>query len=354
MNPVTKSSLHTAETFFASTLLAAALLAPTSCGSAEDSKPDPFQATPEVEGSNVATGGDAVGSTATGSGTGTGTGTAQEEETYQGGDDKIAVTCPRYPVVLHHGFMGGSKAGGFVGAKAHFQALGCPMLETEVAAVQTSEYRAAQLKTQIEAYLRATGAPKVHIIAHSQGGLDARYAISVLGLAPHVASLSTLSTPHQGTPLADLALKRSGPLATKALSAMLNFMGKAINTQTPDPDAMAAAQSMTVEYMTKIFNPKVPDVPGVLYQSWSAVSGRGTGDQLKTMMVLAHGVLTFSAGANDGVVPESSSRWGKSRGTLQADHIDLIGMHMMDDAGSPFKVLPFLDGVLNEFSAQGL
>jgi triacylglycerol esterase/lipase EstA (alpha/beta hydrolase family) len=35
------------------------------------------------------------------------------------------------------------------------------------------------------------------------GGLDARYAISLLGLARRVASLTTIGTPHRGTPVGD-------------------------------------------------------------------------------------------------------------------------------------------------------
>lgn len=46
---------------------------------------------------------------------------------------------------------------------------------------------------------------RLNIIAHSMGGLDARYyAISWLGLAERVASLTTIGIPHLGTPLADL------------------------------------------------------------------------------------------------------------------------------------------------------
>jgi triacylglycerol lipase len=44
---------------------------------------------------------------------------------------------------------------------------------------------------------------RVNVIAHSMGGLDARYAISRLGLDARVASLTTIGTPHRGTPIAD-------------------------------------------------------------------------------------------------------------------------------------------------------
>ena len=44
------------------------------------------------------------------------------------------------------------------------------------------EGNAAQLKKTIEAVLRQTGAEKVNIIAHSKGGLEARYLISTMGM----------------------------------------------------------------------------------------------------------------------------------------------------------------------------
>ena len=57
---------------------------------------------------------------------------------------------------------------------------------------------AAELKARVEAVLAETGAEKINLIAHSKGGLDSRYAISRLGLAPYIASLTTINTPHRG------------------------------------------------------------------------------------------------------------------------------------------------------------
>lgn len=65
------------------------------------------------------------------------------------------------------------------------------------------EGNAAQLKKTIEAVLRQTGAEKVNIIAHSKGGLEARYLISTMGMADKVASLTTISTPHNGSVTVD-------------------------------------------------------------------------------------------------------------------------------------------------------
>lgn len=261
--------------------------------------------------------------------------------------------CPKYPMVFHHGFMGGAAIGGFKDVEAHFRQRHCKVYVTEVAAVQTSAYRGAQLKERIETILAASGAEKVHIIAHSQGGLDARYAISVLGLGDRVASLSMLGTPNHGTRLADMALSSSGPVAKKALSALLNMMGKTVNSNTPDPDTLAAVESLSVAYVDGPFNHDVKDVDGVVYQSWAGVSGGTSGDQTKTLLLLSQGLLSLSDGPNDGVVPEISAKWGNFRDTVAADHMDLIGYQMFD-VGSPFKHLDFLDTLASELVTKGL
>ena len=59
--------------------------------------------------------------------------------------------------------------------------------------------RAAELRAQI---LRWTDGP-VNLVAHSMGGLDARYLITHLNMAEQVRSLTTVSTPHRGTYLVD-------------------------------------------------------------------------------------------------------------------------------------------------------
>src|SRR5207245_6473457 len=72
-------------------------------------------------------------------------------------------------------------------------------INTKVTPTSVVVLRAAQFREQI---LRWTGEP-VNLIAHSMGGLDARYMITHLGMAEHVRSLTTVSTPHRGTYLVD-------------------------------------------------------------------------------------------------------------------------------------------------------
>lgn len=63
---------------------------------------------------------------------------------------------------------------------------------------------AAQLACHVDRALAATGAPKVHIVAHSMGGLLTRYAIRNLGLDGKVDKVITLGSPHLGSKLAGM------------------------------------------------------------------------------------------------------------------------------------------------------
>ena len=62
----------------------------------------------------------------------------------------------------------------------------------------TVEECGKELDARIRQICRDHGVDKVNIVAHSKGGLDSRYAISMLGTHEYVASLTTINTPHRG------------------------------------------------------------------------------------------------------------------------------------------------------------
>ncbi len=110
-------------------------------------------------------------------------------------------------IVLAHGFPGFAKFGRltyFRDVAAFLEdELGVKVLTPDVGPFGLIEERALKLKEAIEAE-----SDRVHIIAHSAGGIDARYLISPEGLelADRVASVTTVSTPHQGASIAEAAL----------------------------------------------------------------------------------------------------------------------------------------------------
>ena len=71
-------------------------------------------------------------------------------------------------------------------------------------AVRTKDIRtaAAQLAEEIETIVEETGYERIHIVAHSLGGVIARYYLTRLGGDDRVHTLVTLGAPHRGTLLA--------------------------------------------------------------------------------------------------------------------------------------------------------
>ncbi|MET0556706.1 MAG: choice-of-anchor D domain-containing protein [Vicinamibacteria bacterium] len=82
---------------------------------------------------------------------------------------------------------------------------------------------AAAMQTTIPGIVRSFGVDSVHLVTHSKGGLDARLWLSINAAANaagttavpggfRVLSVTTLGTPHRGSPLADLAVAVGGGL----------------------------------------------------------------------------------------------------------------------------------------------
>jgi len=101
------------------------------------------------------------------------------------------------PVVLVHG-LGGNR-GTWLPLKLFLRMNGHRRVYAFGYEDGTIEDHAKDLKLFVEKVLQATGESKADIVAHSLGGIIARYAIQRLGLADSVRTLITLAAPHQGT-----------------------------------------------------------------------------------------------------------------------------------------------------------
>jgi len=68
------------------------------------------------------------------------------------------------------------------------------------------ETHANELRSQLLTAATEFGASTVHLVCHSQGGLDARYYLRAYATSdqPHITSVTFLSTPHGGSALADI------------------------------------------------------------------------------------------------------------------------------------------------------
>ncbi len=216
------------------------------------------------------------------------------------------------PVILVHGLFGfdrigvpGARFDYFRGIAKHLDSLGCHAHAVRLPMASSVPARAAQLVAAIEALPH----DRIDLIAHSLGGLDARYALAKLGLAKRVRSLVTIGTPHRGSPIADLMLK--GPLDWPRRLA--KTVGLPVH----------ALEWLSSESLAR-FNAEITDVPGVRYGC--VVGGmRQATTPVPLPLIAAHAYLKKVSGANDGLVPLSSQYWGETLAEIEADHFAQVG-----------------------------
>ena len=217
----------------------------------------------------------------------------------------------KYPIVLAAGwgdwrpFLGVEY---FYNVRQYLEFRGFVMDEPHVSAVNSIAHRAQELKSAI---LTRFPSQKVNIIAHSMGGLDARYMITHLDMADHVASLTMISTPNRGTSICDVAVGLLPGLTEEIIDFLLNIIGL-------DWDGVT---QLTMDYVRNEFNPSTPDSPEVSYFSYPA-----NGLYLMNPLMLPSAALIFLfEGVNDGLCSVNSATWGLVLDTLDADHLDEIG-----------------------------
>jgi triacylglycerol lipase len=225
----------------------------------------------------------------------------------------MTVPVLRDPIVLIHGllgydefrFAGRTLAEYFRGIASHLRAAGNRVLVPRLSPTRGIAERAEQLKQFLN---RETPGQSVHLIAHSMGGLDSRYLITHLNMAERVHSLTTIGTPHRGSPVADWGLRR---LELFVQPWLLTF-------GTP----AQAFRDLTTS-ACRAFNERTPDSPHVRYFS---VAGQCERFWCRPAWWPSFGVVERAEGANDGVVSVKSATYGESLTVWEGDHLNLINM----------------------------
>ena len=257
----------------------------------------------------------------------------------------------RHPVVLMHGFglLAFLARGGHLHEEAmHLRLHGIAAFAPNVTPYHVIPQRASMWKKHLEIILKQTAAGKVNLIAHSMGGLDARYLVSKLDMADRVASLTTISTPHRGSSLALMALKQPEKLRDLVRNAA-NWVGE--NVMEVESDFHAAVESLTPRAVTTGFNRDVPDVDGVYYASWAGSAGKGALNSINPVFRPLNSWLYGREGINDGIVSVESAKWGDFRGEIEADHLQQVGVDVL--AGSSFSSKEFLTSLVADLSERG-
>ncbi len=238
----------------------------------------------------------------------------------------------RYPIVLAHGIArfdelarrlvpGWGNAGDeyhyFKRIRTALENAGYTVFHSNVPFARSVDARASKLREQVLVIARDYG--RVHIIAHSMGGLDARHMLFNDGrgdadrVTDKVASLSTISAPHHGTSLADVGVERFGRLIERLPNVKESLAGFFDLTRARCEAFNARAEAFERNN-------------DVLYQTFAGVQT----DAARVFFVLRrfHSVITEEEGPNDGVVSLKSAKWREALFVgppLEADHLNQLG-----------------------------
>lgn len=258
------------------------------------------------------------------------------------GCDRVAT---RYPIVLMHG-MAGTDAffdvlEYYLDVTPALEAAGHQVLVEAVDPFQPTTVRAAAWEVHLTQFFALGTARRVNLVGHSQGGLDARYVASLLDPDQRVRSITTVATPHRGAVIADLGYGLLG--GVDVVEDILDFAFDelaALYGITDDQDFVAQVDNLT-SATAAAFNADVRDREDVAYYSWAGASCQlldllcqadHGGEVVTPLLSFTHLVTLLIEGDNDGLVSVESSKWGTFRGTVDADHLDEVGLLFGTDA----------------------
>ncbi len=249
---------------------------------------------------------------------------------------------PRHPVVFCHGMLAMTmlrmqvpeEANYFTHLRPFLRERGIEALYPSVEPTGGVAARAEQLRDLIRHW---TDEP-INLIAHSMGGLDARFLITHLGMADRVASLTTIAAPHHGTTIADwfcLNFRQRVPL-------LLTLEAFGINV-----DGFRDCRTD----VCRTFNERTPNVPGVRYFSYTASV---PSSRVSPLLRRAWNILTPAEGANDGLVSVRSAVWGQVLGTLSVDHFAQTPDGLFVRPGETFDAVNFYSHLIEDLAHRGL
>jgi len=258
----------------------------------------------------------------------------------------------KYPIILVHGAA--IKDIAFIKSFGKIDKIliknGYVVYKSKVDAFGTIESNAATLKKELLKIIEETGCEKINIVAHSKGGLDSKYVIEELGMENYVASLTTLCTPHKGSPIASGFLKLPRWLL-HIMAFFINFFYRLCGDKHPDAlrlcEELDRIESIEKEalkvnadiycqsYSTEMPNPKEDFIMGI---PW----------------VVSH---VFERGVkSDGLVPQDSTEFGDYKGVAiegaNISHSEIIDLTM--NRKKKEKIYAFYSQLCKSLEDQGL
>ena len=259
----------------------------------------------------------------------------------------------RYPLILVHGlamkdtfFM---RAFGRIDRILRIQ--GYTVYVSRIDAFGSVESNAAQLKSEIEAILAHENVEKVNIIAHSKGGLDAKHMIDCLDLANHTASLTTLCTPHRGSPIASFIL-RFPEFLLKYAAFFVNLAYRILGDK--NPDALTACKQL--RRISPEEESSLPTSRGLFCQSFSAsINEKDRHTDFIMGIPAFFSRLIDKNAVTDGLVPQDSAIFGDYRGECidgSVSHTEIVDFMVRDKYRD--RIFAFYSSLCEELAQMGL
>jgi triacylglycerol lipase len=250
----------------------------------------------------------------------------------------------KYPIVLVHGILGEPPGlGKYWGNLPDILSLnGAKVYIAKLSRAHTPQQRGKQLG---ELFFK-WGHEKYHIIGHSQGGLDSRVLSHTHSYM--IASILTISTPHQGSCIADAVYNLVDKIPfSSVIWTMGNWVCHGISFsfgEAHEQDLRQAVKALTTADMDK-FNKEYPQGISIptndrLYSvGFCCGVPHGITDVAGILMGIA-GYLFFAGEQNDGMVAIKSMNFGVWLGELCGAH------HLLPVKGG---LAPYQSRTIDEF-----
>jgi triacylglycerol lipase len=162
----------------------------------------------------------------------------------------------------------------------------------------------------------------LHVVGHSMGGLDARYLLhrDLDGLAGRIASLSTIGTPHRGSPIADFLVGPEPDRRTvrRRLYCGLRRVMGVLGLRS------GAMDNLTSGYARR-FNEAHPDTRGVPCHCYAGVGAEALLLRMTSAYIRDVGQSPEERD-NDGLVTVASAAWQPlAEPPWPTDHLGAVG-----------------------------
>ena len=220
----------------------------------------------------------------------------------------------KYPIILVHGVM--------IKDFRFFKAFGkiekvlkdndILVYTAKIDGLGTIENNAIQLKNYINKILEENNVDKVNLIAHSKGGLDSKYMIENLDIEDKIASLTTLATPFNGSPIATKILTMP-KFIIWWVKTWFNVIYKIFGDKNPD-GLTVCKQLSEVNHIEQ----ECLKISNKIYcQSYSTTINKSSDDFIMGIPLMFS--KYFNKEETDGLVPINSTKLADYKGNISEE-----------------------------------